>query len=85
MSLIDSNLSWSTSYIHKMMWIFLPTADSFVNVFNRRDTDSLTLKRELDSAQYWLESNKTFHINPRHGTAILGGMWGYRKNELNLN
>jgi hypothetical protein len=89
MSLIDSNLSWSTIYIHKMIWRFLPIGDSFVSIFNSRDTDSLILKRELDSVNYWLEStNKTVHImrdNPHHGTAILGGMWGYRKNELNLN
>jgi hypothetical protein len=52
----------TVNYIHKMMWRWLPIGDSFVDVFNSRDSDSLILQREVDSVQYWLESNKTAHI-----------------------
>ena len=45
-----------------MMWRWLPIGDSFVDVFNSRETDSFILQRELDSVQYWLKSNKTDHI-----------------------
>jgi hypothetical protein len=53
----------SVNYMHKMNWRWLPIGDSFVDVFNARDTDSAILQRELDSVQYWLlKSNKTAHI-----------------------
>ena len=52
----------TVNYIHKMNWRWLPIGDSFVDVFNSRDTDSFILQRELDSVQYWLKSNKTAHI-----------------------
>jgi len=52
----------TVNYMHKMNWRWLPIGDSFVDVFNSRDTDSFILQRELDSVQYWLKSNKTAHI-----------------------
>jgi hypothetical protein len=50
------------SYVHAMMWRFLPIGDSFVNVFSSRDTDSFILQREVDSVNIWLDSNKIGHI-----------------------
>jgi hypothetical protein len=52
----------TVNYIHKMMWRWLPIGDSFVDVFNSRDSDSLILQREVDSVQHWLKSNKSAHI-----------------------
>ena len=56
---------------------FIVIGDSFVDVFSSRDTDSYVYKREADSAEVWLKSDKVGHImrdNPYHGTPILGGM-----------
>ena len=50
------------SYMHKMMWRFLPIGDSFVDVFMSRDTDSYLIDREIDSVNVWLKSNTTGHI-----------------------
>lgn len=50
------------SYMHKMMWRFLPIGDSFVEIFMSRDTDSFLSKREIDSVDVWLKSNNIGHI-----------------------
>lgn len=50
------------SYMHKMMWRFLPSGDSFVDVFMSRDSDSFFTDREVDSVREWLQSNKYGHI-----------------------
>lgn len=50
------------TYMHKMMWRFLPSGDSFVDVFMSRDTDSFFTDREVDAVNEWLSSNKTGHI-----------------------
>ena len=62
---INFNLSFSQlnlSYVHAMMWRFLPIGDSFVDVFSSRDTDSHLLQREVDSVNVWLKSNTIGHI-----------------------
>jgi hypothetical protein len=67
-------------YIHAMAWRWFPIGDSFVDIFSSRDTDSYILEREVDSVNVWLKSTQIAHImrdNPQHGTAILGGMWGF--------
>ena len=50
------------SYMHAMIWRWLPMADSFVDVFMSRDTDSYLLQREVDSVNVWLNSDKVGHI-----------------------
>ena len=54
------------SYLHSMMWRWLPIGDSFVDLFISRDTDSLIIKREVDSVKVWLNSSKTAHIMRDH-------------------
>lgn len=50
------------SYMHNMMWRFIPVGDSFLDVFMSRDTDSFIIDRELDSVKEWLGSNNIAHI-----------------------
>jgi hypothetical protein len=70
----NSNLTpFDASYIHSMMWRWLPIGDSFVDVFSSRDTDSFLLQREVDSVNVWLKSDKVGHImrdHPWHGTSM---------------
>ncbi|CAF0712424.1 unnamed protein product [Brachionus calyciflorus] len=81
LNLNDYNKVLNLSYIHAMMWRFLPLGDSFVDLFMSRDTDSLVLQREVDAVQEWIKSENIAHImrdNPAHTTEILGGMWGFK-------
>jgi hypothetical protein len=67
-----------------MFWRFETCYDSDVYVSIFRDTDSRLSTREKYAVDQWLESDKTFHImrdHPHHGFPILGGMWGYKKND----
>jgi len=69
-----------------MFWRFLPAFDEKIDTMISRDADSRLSFRERDAVNEWLESDKDFHImrdHPYHNTAILGGMWGCRKNLLN--
>lgn len=69
-----------------MFWRFLPAFDSNIDVMISRDTDSRLSFREKSAVDQWLESDRDFHImrdHPFHNTAILGGMWGVRKDLLN--
>lgn len=50
------------SYMHKMMWRFIPVGDTFLDVFMSRDTDSFILDREIDSTKEWLNSSNIAHI-----------------------
>lgn len=50
------------SYMHKMMWRFLPIGDTFVDLFLSRDTDSFVIQREVDSVTEWLNSSNIGHI-----------------------
>lgn len=50
------------SYMHKMMWRFIPIGDTFLDVFMSRDTDSFIIDREIDSVKEWLDSNNIAHI-----------------------
>lgn len=58
----NTDLTWSASYLNKMMWRWLPLGDSLVEVFMSRDSDSLIIQREIDSVNVWLESNQIGHI-----------------------
>ena len=65
-----------------MFWRFEAIAEPDVEVMLSRDTDSRLTKREALAVNYWLRTDKLFHVmrdHPEHNTEILGGMWGARK------
>lgn len=71
----------SKDSFHGMFWRFWAAADSEVDIFLSRDTDSRITQREVHAVQEWANSDKDFHImrdHPYHGVPILGGMWGCR-------
>ena len=71
--------SWSN-----LFWRFSTCFDPNYDVSIFRDTDSRLNSREKYAVEYWLNQDKTFHImrdHPYHGYPILGGMWGFKKNE----
>jgi hypothetical protein len=75
----DSPGDWSS-----MFWRFETSYDPMVDVSIFRDADSRISMREKYAVDEWLSSDKTFHImrdHPHHGFPILGGMWGYKKND----
>jgi hypothetical protein len=66
-----------------MFWRFYPASEEDVDVMISRDCDSRLSEREKLAVNEWLNSDKGFHImrdHPYHNTAILGGMWGSKKN-----
>ena len=66
-----------------MFWRFETSYDSEVDISIFRDTDSRINLREKYAVEEWTASDKTFHImrdHPYHNFSILGGMWGYKKN-----
>jgi hypothetical protein len=68
-----------------MFWRFYPTSEEDVDVMISRDCDSRLSEREKLAVDEWLTSDKGFHImrdHPYHNTAILGGMWGSKKEVL---
>jgi hypothetical protein len=68
-----------------MFWRFYPASEEDVDVMISRDCDSRLSEREKLAVDEWLTSDKGFHImrdHPYHNTAILGGMWGSKKEVL---
>ena len=68
-----------------MFWRFETSYDLQVDISIFRDTDSRLSYREKYAVDEWLDSDKTFHImrdHPYHRFPILGGMWGYRNNNI---
>jgi hypothetical protein len=66
-----------------MFWRFSSSYDPNVSVSIFRDTDSRLSMREKYAVDEWLLSDKTFHImrdHPFHRFPILGGMWGFKRN-----
>ncbi len=53
---------WIGTYMHAMKWRWFPINDPFVDIFMSRDTDSIIIQREVDSVNFWLESDKVGHI-----------------------
>lgn len=76
---IIDNDSWAN-----MFWRLRTFDDTDIDICIFRDTDSRLNHREKTAVDAWLSSDKTFHImrdHPHHGFPILGGMWGYKKND----
>ncbi|CAF0859647.1 unnamed protein product [Brachionus calyciflorus] len=72
---------FNLNYIHSMKWRFLPIGDSFVDLFMSRDSDSMLIRRELDSVNEWIDSDNIGHImrdHYQHDVPILGGMWSFK-------
>jgi len=71
------------SKIPGMYWRFYPVFDTKVDLFIVRDVDSrISFKEEL-AVKQWETDNNQLHImrdHPHHYYYILGGMWGYKKN-----
>ena len=57
-----NNRIFNADYMHSTKWRWLPIADSLVDVFSSRDSDSFILDREIDSVNVWLNSTKPGHI-----------------------
>jgi len=66
-----------------MMWRFLASADSQVDVFTVRDSDSRLTTRDAAVVSDWLKTDKVFHCirdHPSHSLySVSGGMWGGRR------
>lgn len=68
-----------------MFWRFLPASEDDVEVMLSRDCDSRLNIREKKAVDFWLKTDKSFHImrdHPFHTTEILGGMWGVKYPKL---
>ncbi len=66
-----------------MMWRFETIDEPDVEINMSRDCDTTILVREQKAVMEWLDSGKLFHImrdHPLHNVAIMGGMFGTRKN-----
>ena len=71
-----------------MVWRFAPMADPLVEEWHSRDLDSRISHREVSAVNDWKSTGRTYHImrdHPQHGTQILGGMFGMRKNNHHRN
>ena len=67
-----------------MFWRHETCWDNSVDISIFRDTDCRLNQREKAAVEDWISSDKTFHImrdHPWHGYHMLGGMWGYKKND----
>lgn len=68
-----------------LFWRFEPASDPAVDVMISRDTDSRLNQRERAAVDAWLASEASFHVmrdHPQHGTAILGGLWGAKRDSI---
>ena len=84
--MINMKGHWLSDY-NKMMWRFLPFSDPDIEAMICRDGDSLVSKREKVCVDEWMSSNKTLHIirdHCYHSQRMMGGMWGIKKNNINI-
>jgi len=68
-----------------MFWRFYAAVDPTIDIMISRDCDSRLSNREKIAVDQWVDSDKGFHImrdHPYHGTEILGGMFGIKKNTV---
>ena len=78
----------TNSKIPGMYWRFLAIEDKSVDIFEVRDTDSRINKREEDAVNEFINSDKVLHVmrdHPHHFYKILGGMWGFKNNKVNID
>ncbi|QKJ30439.1 hypothetical protein HQ865_11955 [Mucilaginibacter mali] len=70
-----------------MLWRFLAIEDKDAEAVIIRDLDSVCTAREGLMISQWQASGKTFHVirdHLNHNTAIMGGLWGAKKNSINI-
>jgi hypothetical protein len=80
-------INMSESILPGMFWRFLVNDDDEVDLFIVRDADSRVSLRESIAVHSWLQSGKKLHImrdHPHHTFKILGGMWGLRVTNKNI-
>ncbi|MCR8560188.1 hypothetical protein KXD93_21225 [Mucilaginibacter sp. BJC16-A38] len=68
-------------------WRFLAIEDRDAEAVVIRDLDSFATQREKIMVDQWLDSGKGFHIirdHVNHHTRIMAGMWGIRRNQINI-
>jgi protein O-GlcNAc transferase len=66
-------------------WRFLSECYNDVTIF--RDADSRITQREAAAVNEWVSSGSILHImrdHPHHGYPMLGGMWGIRREFIDL-
>lgn len=69
------------------LWRFLAIEDKDANAVIIRDLDSICSEREKVMIGQWLASGKQFHIirdHINHNTPVMAGMWGIRKNDIDV-
>lgn len=68
-------------------WRFLAIEDKNMEAIIIRDLDSIAGEREKLMVGQWLASGKNFHIirdHITHNTRIMAGMWGIKKNSIDI-
>jgi len=76
-------ISMEDSKLPGMFWRFLPKVDTFIV----RDADSRLSLRERLAVDEWMASGKGFHVmkdHPHHNQTIMGGMFGIRPMEYDI-
>jgi hypothetical protein len=69
----------------KRYWRLKVIEDLTVDAFLIRDTDSRIGKKEVEAVRQWEKSERLAHCmydHKRHTAAIMGGMWGMKKDDL---
>jgi hypothetical protein len=64
---------------------FYPVENPNNKIYMSRDTDCRLNEREKSCINDWLKSDKNLHIirdHPYHTTEILGGLWGFKDNNI---
>ena len=59
---LNESAVWSAFYMHPMKYRWLPSGDSFVDVFTSRDSDSFMIEREVHAVDEWFKSGKFAHV-----------------------
>lgn len=68
-----------------MLWRMKPIFSKEVDIVICRDSDALTSYREAQAVEEWIQSGMIchgLHDNPAHSVPLMGGMCGFRANEL---
>jgi hypothetical protein len=85
----DLELHWCEGEVEdwkSTFWRFRALKDVGYDFYLFRDVDSRPILRERLAVEAWLKTDRKYHImrdHPRHGAALLAGMWGVRAPEAN--
>ncbi len=76
------------SNIPPMYWRFFVVDDPNIDLCIIRDTDSIVNIKEKNAVDEWINSNyilHTMHDHFHHARVIMGGMWGLKLKDKNIN